>query len=459
MSRISSILLFTLFLYGISQNECFESKPKPQGKTQRKPTKFDNQVLGDMKKKIDLSLEEEAAKREKKELKKNYNIKNTTFVKLWLSDLELRFGDSLFVSLDVETTFKPQTKFENEEEEINKIVEENRLVEKLKLLRQHEVVISGSGDAGSSGGVADVGALKSDSDEPTRDLILNLDLESFSSASFVTYNQEQAAMTILNGNNLIHNVNLVVDYGLLDSPRSDDLNDQVNDQYKDMTIDKCTELREKTIHKISVLKLEIANLNALANKLKAKNKTREYDNTIESIEKKTKILQESNCELRRIDKRINQLSSKDSELSISQGERSPEGSKTIEEPRAGTLAPAESANEAKVDAEKTSKEMAATEDSGEKSVEKTYSIDFEGIPQEQRANIERAAKMLVWLQENKGSKREDVSTRRERGRNALRNLVRIYKKDENKFQEVVQNIKNGFEKSVFESKIKSKSKL
>ncbi|KAK6590698.1 coiled coil [Cryptosporidium xiaoi] len=462
----------------VLENECSENKSKSQGTTQRKPTKFDNKILGDVKKKLDLSLEQNEITK-KQELKKNYNIKNTTFVKLWLSDIELKFGDSTLVPLEVDTTAIPKTEFEDEEEEMNKIIEENMLVEKLKLLRQHEVIVSDSGET-SSGSMDSFGEksmggnnLVSNSDGLVQEPVFDLE-EYFENINFITNYQEQAAMTVLYGDNLIHNVNLIIEYDGINFPKDEYLSDEATDQYQDMTLDKCMEQREKAIQKISVLKLEIANLSTLANKLKRKNRMREYNSSIENIEKKNKILQESTSELRRIEKRLKQLSFESSESSTSQEDRSHEPpvsnssdvSETTVQMQTSTSAPVEtstqepiqeqtaSSNESEI--KQTTKETEDTDALGETVKSKTHSVDFEGIPQDEKTNIERVAKMIVWLQENKAKVRAEASTRKERGGNAMKYLVKIYKKDEKKFEEVTQKIKTEFERAVYENKMKNK---
>ncbi|KAH7647885.1 coiled coil [Cryptosporidium bovis] len=465
----------------ILENECSENKSKSQGTTKRKPTKFDNKILGDIKKELDLSLEknEITKKQEKLELKKNYNIKNTTFVKLWLSDIELKFGDSTLVPLEVDTTAKPKAEFEDEEEEMNKIIEENMLVEKLKLLRQHEVIVSDSGETSSrsmdSFGEKSMGGndVVSNSDGLVQESVLDLE-DYFENINFITNYQEQAAMTVLYGDNLIHNVNLIIDYDGINFPKNEYLSDETTDQCQDMTVDKCMELREKAIQKISVLKLEIANLSTLANKLKGKNRMREYNSSIENIEKKNKILQESTSELRRIEKRLKQLSLESSEFSTSLEDKSSElsvsNSSDISETKVqmqtSTSAPVETSTQEPIQAQtastdeseikRTTKETEDTNALGEMVKGKTHSVDFEGIPQDEKTNIERVAKMIVWLQENKAKIRAEVSTRKERGGNAMKYLVKIYKKDEKKFEEITQRIKTEFERVVYENKMKNK---
>lgn len=469
MYIISVIFFLTFLFHNISENECLKSKSRPQEIQYKKPTKFDNKIIGDIKKSLDLSLEKSELKKRKEGLDKmrNYNIKNTSFVKLWLSDFELRFGDSLVVPYDMETTVKPKIEIESEEEEINKIIEENKLVERLELLRKHEVVIPDSGDGAhiksldrsdrGSTGMGGENMISHRSVELTQERTLDYDsFDDFDDIGLISFGQETAALTVLSGGNLIHNINMVMDFEEVNSISGIDTPDEeLNDKYKEMNIGGCIEQRQKIIQKVSMLKLEIANLSSLSNRLKNKgNKAREYGNVLDSIEKKNGSLQDYVSELKRIERRLKQLSLEES----SETKASEESSKSLEE---STISGKQEQTTTSTSTSTTTTTTTTTSPPEQEKRDETKSSEFlstvfEGISPEQRKIIEKVAKMLIWLQENESKEPADAGTRKSRGRSATKYLVKLYMKDPVKFEKVVNGIKAGFEKSVFEKKLKSK---
>ncbi|PPS98003.1 Uncharacterized protein GY17_00000803 [Cryptosporidium hominis] len=467
----------------------------------KKFTKFDNKVIGNIQREVEISVENKGNFYNHPEIIKEYNIKNNTFVKLWLSDIELKYSGLFAFGGDI-ATVKGQKGLEDQEQEefeINKIIEENRLLDKLNLLRQHDIEATDSGDISPFDEVTRKKILasgikivyqKSDS-QPTSTTLKKViddvnapdDLEDEDDTIIlITPNQQIAALEILAGRKLIHAIQLNIEIDETVTESKNLIESSVGLEYEEKNFPECVEIKKNLIQKIGKLKLENANLSMRAQKLRNKErKTKEYRNILENIERNKESLHNQNIELLKIEKRIQQLSVEDRmedkvENKIedsNQLEAKPEelqdseaSLKKKERRKVIIAAILEEAKRRKL-AEKN-KETAQFSQNNTNSegsnVDKKSVESNEGIkPKEELQDseikeIRRIAKMLVWLQENNPKTSASAETRGERGASAIKNLRKLYISDGEHFKKVAEKIKNNFEEKVFENKQKESSK-
>ncbi|POM84809.1 hypothetical protein CmeUKMEL1_14250 [Cryptosporidium meleagridis] len=467
----------------------------------KKFTKFDNTVVGNIQREVEISVENKGNFYNHPEITKEYNIKNNTFVKLWLSDIELKYNGLITFGGDI-STVKGQKGLEDQEQEefeINKIIEENRLLDKLNFLRQHDIEATDSEDISPFDEVTRKKILasgikivhqKSDSQPSSaalKKVIDNVDVpddleEEDNIIILITPNQQIAALEILAGRKLIHTIQLNIETDETVAESKNLIECSVGTEYEEKNFPECIEIKKNLILKIGKLKLENANLSMRAQKLRNKErKTKEYRNILENIERNKESLHNQNIELLKIEKRIQQLSvedrlegkienkiedSKQLETKHEELQDSKESLKKKERRKAIIAAILEEAKRRKLaEKNKESTQYCQNNTNSEggnvdkKSVESNEGIKPKEELQESEINeIRQIAKMLVWLQENDPKTSARAETRRERGASAIKNLRKLYLLDQEHFKKVAEKIKNNFEKKVFENQQKEGSK-
>ncbi|OII73791.1 uncharacterized protein cubi_03589 [Cryptosporidium ubiquitum] len=460
---------------------------RESNKKKRKLTKFDNTIIGEIKKELELSIENEDTFYKRPENIKEYNTKNNTFVKLWLSDIDLRYSGSLVFGGDISTVKSQKTSEEGQEEfEINKIIEENRLLDKLNLLRQQDVEVTGLGEVSQfdeltrkkilASGILIVphksdDHLKSETQKEVTNKIatvpVELEEEDDDTITLITPKQQITALEILTGNKLIHTIQLNMEVDETVTESNNLIESNASPEYEEKDFLECVEIKKNLIQKIGKLKLENANLSLHAQKLKNKErKTKEYGNVLENIEKNKESLHNHNIELLKIERRIQQLSAEDR-----MEDRNPleEKNEVLQEKEAALRkkerrkviinAILEEAKRRKLIEQKNKESKRLIEenehneknDIEKKSAESEEATKPKGKHQDLGTEeIRKIAKMLVWLQENDSKTLASIDTRKERGASAIKSLNKLYISDKQNFHKVAEKIKNNFEEKVYE---------
>lgn len=436
-----------------------------------------------MKKEAEILSDNDDHSLDCKEGCKDFNIKNCTFVKLWLSDNEIIYGGLIDSSRNVSSA-KINSSQEGDkwdEVEMNKIIEENRLLDKLNLLRQDEIEmpnleeipqiddvtrrkILASGiqivsqkpspqrSEGQEGEISDGDLV---SQEPEDDSIV-----------LITPGQQIAALEIIAGNKLIHTIRLTVEVDDTASIESKELvESSMGFEYEEKSFLECVEIKKNIIQIIGKLKLENANLSMHAQKLRNREiKTKEYRNILESIERNKENIYNQTIELLKIEKRIQRLSAEDimgdpeqtwqkKRHTHTKIEETPERTVFQKKERRKVIISAilEEAKKRK-DAAKAEAEHDAVKEEAEKKVaepEKHIEPNREPLPDDAKDEIRSIAKMMVWLQENDMT-RASAETRKKRGTAAIEDLNKLFVKNKLEFYKVTEEIKKRFERKVYE---------
>ncbi|KAH8583345.1 coiled coil [Cryptosporidium sp. chipmunk genotype I] len=506
MSQIGFFsICFILLLLLFRESECNKAPVKSfyqvveaarESNTKKKKfTKFDNKVIGDIKREVEPSVENKGTFYNNPEIIKEYNVKNNTFVKLWLSDIELRYNGLFTFGGDV-SSVKDQKSPEDrgqEEFEINKIIEENRLLDKLNLLRQHDTEITGSGDLSPfdevtrkkilASGIkivcqkSDIQQNSESSKKVTSSVSIpdDLDVED-ETIILITPNQQIAALEILAGRKLIHTIQLNIESDETVAESKNLIESSVGLEYEEKNFLECVEIKKNLIQKIGKLKLENANLSLRAQKLRNKDrKTKEYRNILENIERNKESLHNQNIELLKIERRIQQLSVEDrmedsNQLKVKhQVPQESEATLQKKERRKVIIAAIlKEAKRRKLINEKNKESgqlIQGNEHVEENNIEKKGVETEEGIEPKKELQdsetkeIRQIAKMLIWLQENDPKTSASVETRMERGASAIKSLSKLYILDKEHFTKVAEKIKNNFEKKVYENNRQKNSNL
>ncbi|KAF7456021.1 coiled coil protein [Cryptosporidium felis] len=511
-SALFAFLFFLLLLFG--ENECNSGKldfykvvqvAKEQNVRGRKPTKFDNIVVGNMKKNIEVSTEppkDKGMPQTQQTEQKNFNLKNSTFVKLWMSDIEIRSGESSgFVETPGSNEKTTPVDDAKESMEIDKFIEENKLLDKLNLLRQQEVEVSSSGETSQFDDLtkkiilaSGIHVVSQKSPERKRESKIeethrtvhsegasegsNSSLELDDDIVVITPSQQIVALEILSGKMTIQKIKLIVSESDIVPDSNNLMEPSIGTGYEGKNFLECIEMKNDLIQKIGKLKLENANMNIQAQKLKNRGMSREYRNILDRVEKNKELLQNQNIELHKIEKRIKQLSIEDNiecnsaaeqSLSDSQKELQVDDSLNqevaIQKKERRKVIIAAILEEAKrrrkleetrgkkpdqsVEGVKDQAEPEKAEHDVKKSSEEATPREKE-LSESETKDIEKVAKMLVWLQENNSKSPKSVKTRRERGKSAVNKLKGLYKENIERYLSLSKKIEAEFEKKVYE---------
>ncbi|KAJ1612377.1 coiled coil-containing protein [Cryptosporidium canis] len=448
-------------------------KAAKESNSRKKLTKFDNTVIAEVKREVEVSKDEKETCTKQEEIRE-YNTKNSSFVKLWLSDFEINYYGLLVFGGDI-TTVKSQSVPDDEGQddlEINKIIEENRLLEKLNSLRTHEEEAVESEDSPRfdevtrkkilASGIQIISKKSSLEQEPEtpKEIVKNvivspseLDDDDYS-VGLITPNQQIVALEIIKGSKLIHTIQLNVEFEETVSETNNLIDSSLGMEYDEKGFLECVEIKKDLIQKIGKLKLENANLSLYAQKLRNKEKkTKEYRTVLENIEKNKQSLHDQNIELLKVERRIQQLSVEDrmeegkAQNTTAETSESDEALRKRERRKVIIAAILEEAKRRKA-ADEASKEADKKEEEQKMAPAEEATEQKEEIP-DQMKEIRNLAKMLVWLQENSSKTPAGVETRKERGANAIKSLQKICEEDRDHYIKVAEKIKNSFEEKVY----------
>lgn len=297
----------------------------------KKLTKFDKTVVAEVKREAELSSDGKHPFDVEQEGVKEYNVKNCTYVKLWMSDIELRYSGLIVFSGEV-SSVKSQKSPEDEGQDefvMNKIIEENRLLDKLNLLRRSETESADVEESSSFDEVTKKKILasgfqiaplkpsdpqkKPEGEARSSSDLAPPELEEEESIALIAPSQQIAALEILTGNKLVHTIELSVEVDEATAVESKEfVESSIGLEYEEKSFLECIEIKKNLIQKIGKLKLENANLSLYVQKLRNKEiKTKEYRNILEVIERNKEDIRNQNIELLKIEGRIQRLSAED----------------------------------------------------------------------------------------------------------------------------------------------------